>query len=374
MVNFNNEKWFQELKAKLDPDLIPFLDARDGAARFAQKLPIKYKPEEIANSGDKQRAWELVGLFYLNQGRFYEALTIFFGLYNHQLKYQKENYIRCHKGMPLCFISDCFFYSGHKTLAKKYIMLTLCEDAISYPNGDINTEKTGVYPRLVFSYGLPESEFWRYSHEINRKSKEKDEYKYFPEFFLQELDTKWMTETVSPIELSSFYSNQFYIEKLLHVLGDKEGKNLERLASYLMSCIPGCRTYIRKQTPSTDYDVVCVFEGAFVDFRSDFGQYVICECKDWDKPIDSETIRAFFAVMDNTKSKIGVIFSKNGISGKNKDTDSERYLINQYQSKGYIIPIITLEDIENIQQGGNLLILLREKYETIKLDLSYPLG
>ena len=46
--------------------------------------------------------------------------------------------------MPLVWIGDCYFRMGFYVLAKRYMMLTLCEDAIR-EKGIIDTESGGVY-------------------------------------------------------------------------------------------------------------------------------------------------------------------------------------------------------------------------------------
>ena len=80
------------------------------------------------------------------------------------------------------------------------------------------------------------------------------------------------------------FANPHYVQYLLKQLGAPDGKALERLAAYLMSCMPGCRTRMRAPTGSSDHDVVCSMEGFEVDFRSELGRYFVCECKDWESP------------------------------------------------------------------------------------------
>jgi hypothetical protein len=56
----------------------------------------------------------------------------------------QEKLGRFHKGMPLIWISDCFRSLNCPAHAKRYLMLTLCEDAIR-GGGDVSPETTGVY-------------------------------------------------------------------------------------------------------------------------------------------------------------------------------------------------------------------------------------
>lgn len=137
----------EELRS-MNPELLRLAQERDGAARLLQDLPVRFSPEEISNEGDQQRSWELTGLVYLNARRWREGLPIFQLLYQRMLATQQKNGKRIHKGMPLCWISDCFSALGCPVHAKRYLLLTLCEDAIR-GMGTVNPISTGSYFRHV---------------------------------------------------------------------------------------------------------------------------------------------------------------------------------------------------------------------------------
>ena len=261
----------------------------------------------------------MAGLFYKINGRFYEALSIFDSLYNQMLSGQQETGSRVHKGMPLVWMRDCYSSMGCPSTAKRFIMLTLCEDAIA-ENGIVSSETTGVYFRLVWDHGLADSELQRYARQMYQLSEKYHEESMFPEFVLQEVDQDWMTEFPSPKDAALYTANTHYIKYLLSKLGDGTGKQLERLAEYLLSVMPGCRTYRRAISISSEYDLICSTEGLEVDFRSELGRYFICECKDWDHPADFTTMAKFCRVLDSIKSRFGVLFSKNGITGAGNTT------------------------------------------------------
>ena len=89
---------------------------------------LKYKHDKVFST-EHVRAWELSGLYLLNSGRTHSALGLFWGLYQHLLDAQKE-LGRINKGTPLVWMSDCFARLGFRLHAKRYLMLTLCEDAL----------------------------------------------------------------------------------------------------------------------------------------------------------------------------------------------------------------------------------------------------
>jgi hypothetical protein len=110
-------------------------------------------------------------------------------------------------------------------------------------------------------------------------------------------------------------------------------------------------------------------EGLEVDFRSEFGRYFVCECKDWKSRADFTTMAKFCRVLDSTKSRFGILFSKNGLSGQGTTQDAAREQLKVYQDRGMVIVVVDLEDITKVAKGQSFVSLLREKYERVRLDL-----
>ena len=134
--------------------------------------------------------------------------------------------------------------------------------------------------------------------------------------------------------------------------------------------MPGCRTIVRENTPSTDYDIVCSIEGFDIDFRSELGRYFVCECKDWDKPVDFSALAKFCRVLDSTKSKFGIIFSREGITGEGVTKFAEREQLKVFQDRGMVIVVVNQDDLIQVINGVNFITLLRNKYKKIRLDMS----
>jgi hypothetical protein len=350
--------------------LVPLLNQRDGAAEITAGLKTIFEPEEIAIENIFQRTWAFFGNHYRTQGRFNEAIPIYVELYNQMQEAQNKTKIRVHKGMPLCWISDCYRDLGFRLLAKRYMMYTLCEDAIT-GKGTVSPEKTGSYFRLNWILGLPDNEIKRYADEMWNISNENLHLSRYPEWIMQKIDHKWMVEFPNAQESTIYRANEYYIRTQMEQLGTTSGKSLEYLAAYTLSCIPGFRASVRQQTKSTDYDVVCALEGDYLDFRADLGQYIICECKDWsDKPADVTTITKLDSILDSAKVKCGIVFSQKGLSGKNKTLDADREQLKIFQKSGRVIIVIENQDYDYLANGGNFIALLREKYEKVRLDLS----
>ncbi|MCE9524714.1 MAG: hypothetical protein K8R36_01515 [Planctomycetales bacterium] len=156
---------------------------------------------------------------------------------------------------------------------------------------------------------------------------------------------------------------------LLNRCGDKQGKGLEFLAQYLIGAMPGCRAIRRVASKESEYDVVGVLEGGFVDFRSELGRYFLVECKDWNSPADFTALAKFCRILDSTRSRFGILFSREGVTGANRTTDAERAIMKVNQDRGIVIVVIDRSDLERVAAGANFLTMLRAKYEHVRLDL-----
>jgi hypothetical protein len=178
-----------------------------------------------------------------------------------------------------------------------------------------------------------------------------------------------MTEYPSTTEASLYAANPTYTGWMLSKLGAGDGKALERLAHYLLNCVPGFRARMRARTPSTDYDVYCAVEGPTYDFRSELGRYFLCESKDWGSPADVTTALKFAGVLRSAKCRFGVIFSKNGISGQGDVKYAERELL-KIKQDGITILAISEADLKDVAGGTNFFSMLRDQYERVHLDLS----
>jgi len=371
---FSKSESWNLIKKRIPENHWSFLVDRSGADGFRNYLPSIFPADRFYSDEEAQTCWERIGNFYKNQFRWHEAISIYLSLYYQLLDAQNFEQKRIRKGTPLVWISDCYASMGFPVLSKRHLMLALCENAI-HEKGIVPPDTTGTYWRLVFRHGLPHSEVQRYGARAYELSNQNQPAAFFPEWVVQELDNNWMTEIPSPAEAGVWVVNVQYVKMLMSKFGDKKGENLEKLSEYLMSCMPGCRTYRRLKTESTDYDVICSMEGFEVDFRSDFGRYFVCECKDWSKPADFTTIAKFCRVLDSVKSKFGILFSKRGISGHGKSKYAERELIKVFQDRGMVIIVLNEEDLNTVANGMNFVNMLRIKYETIRLDLkSYREG
>ena len=361
-----------ELEGNVPEELRGLLEQRDGTRELVEKLAKRERDgiEKLSSDADpSDKPWADVAKYYMATGRIYDALCVWSTLYDELLGGQTSSGQRRHKGLPLVHIADIYQHLGSRALAKRYLMLTLCEDAMKW-KGEVDVDRTGSYFRLVWWFGLPDVEFRRYATEAFQKYQKDAASSVFPERVLQELDTNWMCEIPSAAEANIYRTNTHYVTHLISKLGSCGGTELELLADYLLSCIPGCRTARRQRSQCTEYDLVCSIEQPAIDFRSELGRYFVCECKDWDRPADFGSFAKLCRVLDSTKSRFGIMFAKRGISGKAKGKHASREQQKVFQDRGTVIVVVDEKDLRKVAKGGSFINILREKYEEVRLDLT----
>jgi hypothetical protein len=351
---------------------------QDITVALLAELHDKIRPEELEPrttvNSIQCDVWSFYGVLLMLQGKIHQAIEVLDALYARILFRQSETGKRFHKGLPLFHISQCYQALGHIVHAKRYMMLTLCEDAIS-DKGALNLQNSGSYGRLAWVYGLSDRQILSYVTQAYTAYQENAADAAMPEWILQRFDQEWKTEVPSDQEAGTYHITKRYCERLMGQLGGGDGKALERLAQYLVGSMPGCRAYLRGRTFSTDHDVVASVEGSIADFRSELGRYFVCECKDrkGDKASFSDVAK-FCRVLDSVKAKLGVIFSPNGLTGEGEAENADREVLKVYQDRGIIIVVVNRDDLQGVAEGANFISLLREKYEIVRLDLRQALG
>ena len=249
-------------------------------------------------------------------------------------------------------------------------MLTMIEDAIR-DQGIIPPDTTGSYFRLVWKKGMSDLDLKEYAQECYALFQAKEDHAFFPEWILQNLNDSWRLEIPSAKEAFTYRINPEYGRFLLSRTPDRTGKALEYLSAYLMACMPGVKTRIGVRSKASEYDVICSMDGFQTDFRSEFGRYFLCECKDWAKAKADFTVLAKFCrVLDSVKAKFGVLFSRNGLTGEKRGTHAYLEQIKVFQDRGTVIVVVDADDIDTVLKGANFIQLLRNKYERVRLDLT----
>jgi hypothetical protein len=346
--------------AALKPEIHDLIEKRDSGAQLLRILKLNVAPIDVA-TGEGDRVWELCGIYLCQNQRVHEALVLFLQLYDLKLDAQ-ATVGRVHKGSPLIWICYCFAALGFHVHAKRYAMLALCEDAVR-GRGTVSPDG-GAYFQLMWMRGMRETELNDYAKRAFQIQQQDPELGGFPEALLQQLGTSWITDAPSTAESFHYVLSSRYVNFLLRKVDGANDVALEDLAEYLVSCMAGCRCSKRKQSPSTEYDLVCSIEGVPMDFRSEWGRYFVCECKNSKYKVDFTDFAKFCRVLDSVKARFGIIFSQMGIQESAKREQQKIF-----QDRGIVLVVLDRGDLNEIVKGRNLIELLRERYEGTRLDL-----
>lgn len=324
--------------------------------------------------------WEMTGLMFRNMGRFPEAIAIFNKLYHKMCKAMIDTKKWIHKGMPLVWLSDLNAYLGFRWHREKYLIMTLIEDSIR-EKGHITPEKGGIYHRLITYRGyshdcfnnISERAYEKYSMDISSKCENVRTFAMFPEYILLEIGDCYSPPPALPSECKEYIINFIFAEKLILLLEnhvDKTGEILEIFSAYVLGCIPGFQIRRRKNTKNYHFDGFIRVNGEYNDYRKDLGLYVIVECKDWSKPIGAEEIGYFAHKLSVHDCKAGILFSKEGITGKNNNIPHFGILsiLKSYHHLGRIILILDINHFKAVVRGENLADILMKKYEEVRFD------
>lgn len=123
---------------------------------------------------------------------------------------------------------------------------------------------------------------------------------------------------------------------------DAKGKAFEALADYLFTCL-GCRTRRNITSPlhSEQLDLVGVHVGAL----NPLPNFFIIECKYWDEKVDSKAVGYFANTCRSRKTKLAIIFAKNGLTGSKKDQTAAHSVAFGAANDGVHLIVVTEADI-----------------------------
>jgi hypothetical protein len=215
-----SEQWANDIERKLPSEVTSTLVQRDGAARLIELLP-KIIPQSELIEREEPGVWHLCGQFYFTLHRYNEALGVISAMYDQMLLYQQQTDTRIHKGWPLIRMGECHSNLNHPVLAKRYFMLTACEDAIK-DDGQILPDQTGIYFRLIWERGFSHRLLSHYAREVWQVSQRFPVESRFPEWIVQELSQDWMIEFPSMEETGLYFVTIPYVKWLLDRLGSED--------------------------------------------------------------------------------------------------------------------------------------------------------
>ncbi|WP_241293622.1 restriction endonuclease [Burkholderia stabilis] len=153
---------------------------------------------------------------------------------------------------------------------------------------------------------------------------------------------------------------------------NEKGRSLEALARSLFGSVSALRCkYSNLQTRSSEIDLVIEYDqskGRLALF-DEIGRYCLVECKNWSKPVGVGPVRDFMGKLDKCKIKLGVIFSKNGVTGVDSGADALREIQSRFDRDGVFLLVFSLEDLRGIADGEMFAAALERKADGLRFDV-----
>jgi Restriction endonuclease len=91
--------------------------------------------------------------------------------------------------------------------------------------------------------------------------------------------------------------------------------------------------------------------------------YILIECKNWQSPVDTATVRVFTSKLRERHFEFGILVAANGVTGDARErTAAHAYLRSEFDRYKLKVIIITRAELESLQSTDALGKLLRQKY------------
>jgi len=128
--------------------------------------------------------------------------------------------------------------------------------------------------------------------------------------------------------------------------------------------------YYNLQTRSSEIDIVIEYDCSkgYIPLFEEQGRFSLIECKNWSKPVGVSPVRDFMGKLDKCKARLGVIFSKNGVTGVDAGADALREIQSRFDRDGVFVLVFFLEDIRNIEDGNAFVTALDRKADSLRFD------
>ncbi len=153
-------------------------------------------------------------------------------------------------------------------------------------------------------------------------------------------------------------------------------KEWEKFAAFLFSSVEGFEPILDVKPGFSSYQFDVVIRNIVPnDFSiSWLGEYFAIECKYYEnkKKVGVEELDHFASKLKYHDFKCGIIFTKTPISGwstKSGEVAGKLVQTKIFNRQGLIIFDLTKDDIESILDGRNLIEVIIEKYEKVRLEL-----
>jgi hypothetical protein len=294
----------------------------------------------------------------------------------YQLNTPGVNPHHCHRGSAGFAIAMNRFNAGDYGSAMRWCVLTQLSDAI------LGNNMGGAYGMLIATLGLPSGTVQQITNIAAQKADQLmlapanwSEWEATPESMI--LDVIRGPQFAILQRTTTRYEHEItpsVYEKLRVRAASPAGTgaDLEELAAYLVSLLPGYR--LRRNMLAVDYayenDVIAALTPYARPLFSDQPTSILIECKNWktDK-LGSSIVGYFYSRMMLVGCRIGVLISQNGVTsmadqGVPQEERAGRAMIRRlHHETGSVVISLDAQALQRIGTASSVLQVLQEPYE-----------
>lgn len=158
-----------------------------------------------------------------------------------------------------------------------------------------------------------------------------------------------------------------------------KGNLLETLSSILLSSgeMPLLEIMRNKRTSTNEIDLLVEWtaEAKFASIHniySFFGDCFLCECKNYNGRVSVTYVGKFYSLLNVSRSKLGILFSWEGVSGRSKWSDANGLIKKIALKEGIYIIDFNKDDFKDVYDNKiDFYSIIKNKYMALKNDISY---
>lgn len=152
---------------------------------------------------------------------------------------------------------------------------------------------------------------------------------------------------------------------------EQKGQSYETLACLALELVPGVRVKYRKQrTDTSEIDIIAEYSGEPRNSMfNEYGPYILAECKNWSSPAAAKDLRDFHGKMQDCQVRLGVFFSRNGVTGAG-DRDAVGVSKKLFHQQGALLVVIDLRDLRAVAAGEDFGRLLERRCDALRFQFA----
>lgn len=270
-----------------------------------------------------------------------------------------------YKAAIAALLSDLYVRGGDLGAAARWGLITDASDVLYNENID-----GGGRQRLIAASGIPDDALDKLraiAVSSRRQVLAAGDWS-IPESFEEDIVTKFLAEHQEYGVLFArhvpavheFPLSQPYFDSLIQDMDNTDeasakGRALEDLATYLTLLVPGWipRRNVTTISNESESDIIVSNLTWSGNLNAElFGREFLIECKNWKRPVGTAQIGYFLYRMRFTRTKFGIIFAPNGITGERRKHTAAKSLIQRaFSEDGSICIHINRTDLANLSTG-----------------------